>query len=156
MGSVSGPGLLPAGPIPADASSRLSRGRRGSLLARLDASGDAGHRPVGEALPSMSPDLPAGQVRRGLLFGDPFGADDLLFMARAGTGPGAGIVASEAVRIDCVEPGEQVQWHDSHVRGLRPAEPCAPAGMLNVTYSDLIAERRQADASALVSDGGTS
>jgi hypothetical protein len=43
---------------------------------------------VGEALPSMSPDLPAGQVRRGLLFGDPFGADDLLFMARAGTGPG--------------------------------------------------------------------
>jgi TIR domain/NB-ARC domain len=28
-------------------------------------------------------------------------------------------------------------------------EPCAPAGMLNITYSDLIAERRQADASAL-------
>ena len=28
-------------------------------------------------------------------------------------------------------------------------EPCAPAGMLNVTYTDLIAERRQADATAL-------
>jgi hypothetical protein len=28
-------------------------------------------------------------------------------------------------------------------------EPCAPAGMLNVTYTDLPAERRQADASAL-------
>jgi tetratricopeptide (TPR) repeat protein len=28
-------------------------------------------------------------------------------------------------------------------------EPCAPPGMLNVTYSDLLAERRQADASAL-------
>jgi hypothetical protein len=28
-------------------------------------------------------------------------------------------------------------------------EPCAPAGMLNVTYTDLLAERRQADASAL-------
>jgi hypothetical protein len=25
-------------------------------------------------------------------------------------------------------------------------EPCAPAGMLDVTYTDLIAERRQADA----------
>jgi hypothetical protein len=29
-------------------------------------------------------------------------------------------------------------------------EPCAPAGMLNITYTDLISERRQADASALV------
>jgi TIR domain/NB-ARC domain len=28
-------------------------------------------------------------------------------------------------------------------------EPCAPAGMLNITYTDLLAERRQADASAL-------
>jgi hypothetical protein len=28
-------------------------------------------------------------------------------------------------------------------------EACAPAGMLNITYTDLIAERRQADASAL-------
>jgi TIR domain len=28
-------------------------------------------------------------------------------------------------------------------------EPCAPAGMLNITHTDLIAERRQADASAL-------
>jgi tetratricopeptide (TPR) repeat protein len=28
-------------------------------------------------------------------------------------------------------------------------EPCAPAGMLDVTYTDLIAERRQADATAL-------
>jgi tetratricopeptide (TPR) repeat protein len=30
-------------------------------------------------------------------------------------------------------------------------EPCAPAGMLNITYTDLLAERRQADASALAS-----
>jgi hypothetical protein len=28
-------------------------------------------------------------------------------------------------------------------------EPCAPGGMLNITYTDLLAERRQADASAL-------
>lgn len=28
-------------------------------------------------------------------------------------------------------------------------EPCAPAGMLNITYTDLLAERRQADGSAL-------
>src|SRR5262245_45947527 len=28
-------------------------------------------------------------------------------------------------------------------------EPCAPAGMLNVTFTDLLAERRQADGSAL-------
>jgi hypothetical protein len=28
-------------------------------------------------------------------------------------------------------------------------DPCAPAGMLNITYTDLLAERRQADASAL-------
>jgi tetratricopeptide (TPR) repeat protein len=49
--------------------------------------------------------------------------------------------ATEALKGD---PANEQQ----HLIPLR-IEPCAPAGMLNVTYTDLLAERRQADASAL-------